>query len=154
MIEKAQKLMICNFFLVVLQGSNIGALQTVQLARSNYQFTLQSSELRNLPLQPNFANQQSKIKWRPSRVRNVLHSTADDDSIQQNINEQDDAGAELNFWGRSRKYIFRNKIDDGLTFKQRLAKMGVATVLSYGMVSNVSYAILVALSWYGFSAQV
>jgi hypothetical protein len=57
-------------------------------------------------------------------------------------------------WGSIKAYFTQGKKDDGLTFKQRLAKMGVATVLSYGMISNLSYAILVALAWYIFSAKV
>jgi hypothetical protein len=48
----------------------------------------------------------------------------------------------------------KNKDDDSLTFKQRLAKMGLAAVLSYGMVSNISYSISVSLAWYIFSSRV
>lgn len=44
--------------------------------------------------------------------------------------------------------------DDGLTFKQRLAKMGLATMLSYGWVSNMSYSVTVSVAWYIFSKQV
>jgi hypothetical protein len=43
--------------------------------------------------------------------------------------------------------------DDGLTFKQRLAKMGLATALSYGWVSNMSYSVTVSAAWYIFSKQ-
>jgi hypothetical protein len=44
--------------------------------------------------------------------------------------------------------------DDGLTFKQRIAKMGLATMLSYGWVSNMSYSVTVSIAWYIFSKQV
>ena len=36
--------------------------------------------------------------------------------------------------------------DDGLTFKQKLAKMGLSALLSYGFVSNMSYCITVSLA--------
>mgnify|MGYP005848597617 CR=1 FL=1 len=67
---------------------------------------------------------------------------------------QEDANATLKFWERLQNYMIQRKENDGLNFKQRLAKMGLSTVLSYGMISNLSYAILVSLSWYGFAAKV
>jgi hypothetical protein len=41
-----------------------------------------------------------------------------------------------------------------LTTRERLAKMGLSALLSYGWVSNMSYAVTLSLSWYGFSKQV
>ena len=38
------------------------------------------------------------------------------------------------------------KPDDGLTFKQRLAKAGLSVLLSYGFVSNMSYCVTVSLA--------
>ena len=54
------------------------------------------------------------------------------------------------------KSLFKNKEknDDGLTTKERLAKMGLSALLSYGWVSNMSYAVTLSLSWYGFSKKV
>jgi len=43
--------------------------------------------------------------------------------------------------------------DDGLTFKQKLAKMGLSALLSYGFVSNLSYCVTVSLAWFGFSKK-
>jgi hypothetical protein len=40
--------------------------------------------------------------------------------------------------------------DDGLTFRQRLAKAGLSVVLSYGFVSNMSYCVSVSVAWYIF----
>lgn len=40
-----------------------------------------------------------------------------------------------------------------LTFRQRLAKMGLAAMLSYGFVSNMSYAITVSCAWYIHNVQ-
>jgi len=54
---------------------------------------------------------------------------------------------------RLRKRLFPPKEDDGLTFKQKLAKAGLSVVLSYGWVSNVSYSISVSLAWFIFSKQ-
>jgi hypothetical protein len=44
--------------------------------------------------------------------------------------------------------------DDGMTSKQRLAKMGLDVILSYGFVQNVSYTITISLAWFLFSSQV
>jgi len=64
-------------------------------------------------------------------------------------------------WGNKLKSIFnRNKHDNnnggngGLTTRERLAKMGLSALLSYGWVSNMSYAVTLSLSWYGFSKKV
>mmetsp|Transcript_9649 Transcript_9649/g.19972 ORF Transcript_9649/g.19972 Transcript_9649/m.19972 type:complete len:262 (-) Transcript_9649:216-1001(-) len=42
---------------------------------------------------------------------------------------------------------------DGLTFRQKLAKMGLSVLLSYGFVSNMSYCVTVSLAWFGFSKK-
>jgi hypothetical protein len=39
-----------------------------------------------------------------------------------------------------------DKNDDGLSFKQKLAKMGLSVLLSYGFVSNMSYCVTVSLA--------
>jgi hypothetical protein len=80
---------------------------------------------------------------------NPEESKSDDNSKVDNEPMSNEQGS-----GRIKAYLMQGKKDDGLTFKQRLAKMGVATVLSYGMISNLSYAILVAFAWYTFSAKV
>jgi hypothetical protein len=43
---------------------------------------------------------------------------------------------------------------DGLSFKQRMGKMGMSVFLSYGWVSNMSYSVTVSLAWYIFSKRV
>lgn len=43
--------------------------------------------------------------------------------------------------------------DDGLNFKQKLAKAGLSVLLSYGFVSNMSYCVTVSLAWFGFSKK-
>lgn len=47
-----------------------------------------------------------------------------------------------------------DKNADGLSTRERLAKMGLSALLSYGWVSNMSYAVTLSLSWYGFSKKV
>lgn len=51
------------------------------------------------------------------------------------------------------KASMKSQEDDGLTFKQRLAKMGLSALLSYGFVSNMSYSVTVSLAWFGFSKK-
>lgn len=48
----------------------------------------------------------------------------------------------------------KNENADGLTTRERLGKMGLSALLSYGWVSNMSYAVTLSLSWYGFSKKV
>jgi len=49
--------------------------------------------------------------------------------------------------------IKSNDDGDSLTFKQKLAKMGLSVLLSYGFVSNMSYCVTVSLAWFGFSKK-
>lgn len=55
-------------------------------------------------------------------------------------------------WKKVKNYIRGS--NDGLTTKQRLAKLGLNAVLSYGWVSNMSYCVSVSLAWYIFSKRV
>jgi len=88
--------------------------------------------------------------------RNFNHdATTTCQSMADDSSSEGDNNKKQGLWARVKGYfLLKEKKDDGLTFKQRLAKMGVATVLSYGMISNLSYAILVALAWYGSSVKV
>lgn len=40
-----------------------------------------------------------------------------------------------------------------MTTRERLAKMGLATLLSYGLVSNINSCITVGISWFAFSKK-
>lgn len=66
---------------------------------------------------------------------------------------KEDATENLSRLQKFRQRLFPPKVDDGLTFRQRLAKAGLSVVLSYGWVSNVSYSITVSLAWYLFSKR-
>jgi hypothetical protein len=53
---------------------------------------------------------------------------------------------------RAKKYFsFKN---DGMTSRQRIAKMGLDAILSYGFIQNVSYTFTISLAWYLSSMQV
>jgi len=51
------------------------------------------------------------------------------------------------------KNFFTPKSADGLTTKQRLAKMGFSCLLSYGFVSNMSAMLFLSLAWFSFSKK-
>ena len=52
------------------------------------------------------------------------------------------------------KSIVQPKKDpSGLTTKEKLRKMGLAALLSYGFVSNMSYAITLSVSWFTHSKK-
>lgn len=72
-----------------------------------------------------------------------------------NIDDDNDGNEEekpVTLGQRLKQYFAKQ--DDGLTFRQRLAKLGLAVVLSYGFVSNMSYCVSVSAAWYIFSKRV
>jgi hypothetical protein len=79
-----------------------------------------------------------------------LKATSEDDADETPSESGKDGNT--SFPIRIRKLWIKDN-DDGLTARQKLAKMGLAAVLSYGWVSNVSYAICVSIAWYGFSKK-
>lgn len=86
-------------------------------------------------------------------------SSTEDSSSSESSPGEDRAASiatnkDLSLLQRLKKPFAKKEEDDGLTFRQRLAKMGLAAVLSYGMVSNISYSISVSLAWYIFSSRV
>lgn len=44
--------------------------------------------------------------------------------------------------------------EEQLSFRQKLAKAGLAVALSYGAVSNATYSVCMSIAWYGFSIKV
>ena len=108
------------------------------------------------PLQQYTLDCKQNKHWKKINDKRSFHVT----QLYQAATENEEEGevdandSKKDLWGRVKGYFLQNKNDGGLTFKQRLAKMGVATVLSYGMISNLSYAVLISLAWYGFSVQV
>lgn len=51
------------------------------------------------------------------------------------------------------KNLFTDKSAEGLTTKERIAKMGLSAFLSYGFVSNMSYCVCVSVAWFGFNKK-
>jgi len=83
--------------------------------------------------------------------------TTDADTNADSKNEEGDgsmtnSNKNTSFLSRIKSY-FTSKSDDGLTTRQRLAKLGFAVILSYGFVSNMSAMIFLSLAWFTFSAQ-
>jgi small basic protein len=89
-------------------------------------------------------------------------SATDDDDTDSTVADSTEAAtlasateeesSKLTFRERIKKLWWKND-DSSLTTRQRLAKMGLAAVLSYGWVSNVSYAVCISLAWFGFSKK-
>lgn len=89
----------------------------------------------------------------PPRPESSLLASIEDDSDPSPTSASADP-EKVGFGKRVGSYFKGSETDDGLTFRQRLAKMGLATVLSYGWISNTNAMILVSAAWYVFSAKV
>jgi len=95
------------------------------------------------------------------RLDSTLWSSTDDESASDG-GEGSAAGEESSEKAKKKSLAksFRdaltgiNKNDEGLTFRQKLGKMGLAAVLSYGWVSNMSYCVTVSIAWFIFSKRV
>mmetsp|Transcript_28954 Transcript_28954/g.78421 ORF Transcript_28954/g.78421 Transcript_28954/m.78421 type:complete len:272 (-) Transcript_28954:539-1354(-) len=94
-----------------------------------------------------------------SAVSLRLASSPGDDSLSAS-SEDDKPAAAVPTWKRILFFYKYNKDgtlkeeeDDSVTFKQKLAKMGLSALLSYGFVSNMSYCVTVSLAWFGFSKK-
>mmetsp|Transcript_12020 Transcript_12020/g.30467 ORF Transcript_12020/g.30467 Transcript_12020/m.30467 type:complete len:264 (-) Transcript_12020:149-940(-) len=111
------------------------------------------------------------LSCRRSHSYPILRSAAVDDesSSEESESKPEGGGGEVEaadaglapVWKR---IVFFNKYnkdgtpksqeeEDGLTFRQKLAKMGLSVLLSYGFVSNMSYCVTVSLAWFGFSKK-
>lgn len=118
---------------------------------------------RPLSIQPSNVNKLSRHQlsvWRPRQAlpSSALYSsesssTSDNDASTPEEGEEEESSTKLTFRERWAK-AFPKKKGDELPLRQRLAKMGLACVLSYGFVSNMNYAITTGLSWFVFSKRV
>ena len=77
----------------------------------------------------------------------------EDEAVPVEVEVTDDGGEPKTGFLARIKASMKSQEDDGLTFKQRLAKMGLSALLSYGFVSNMSYSVTVSLAWFGFSKK-
>mmetsp|Transcript_3694 Transcript_3694/g.6315 ORF Transcript_3694/g.6315 Transcript_3694/m.6315 type:complete len:238 (-) Transcript_3694:218-931(-) len=73
-------------------------------------------------------------------------STGEEEELGSYSNQNKSVLTKIKDW-------FLGTKDDGLTAKQRLAKMGLAALLSYGWISNLSYAVSLSLAWFLFSRK-
>jgi hypothetical protein len=79
----------------------------------------------------------------------------DSEAEMSEVEEEEDAYAiasKLTLFERIKKGF--GPQNDGLSFRQRMGKMGMSVFLSYGWVSNMSYSVTVSLAWYIFSKRV
>jgi len=108
-----------------------------------------------------------KHKQSSSRTTQSISFAASSDSTGSVNNDNEEDGdddytktvsisPEVPLWKRVvffYKYKKTDDDDDGLTFRQKLAKMGLSALLSYGFVSNMSYCVSIGLAWFGFSKK-
>jgi len=105
-----------------------------------------------------------------TRIGSVLHMSADDEALDNKEGGEEPTNSlvhvdevsitdEPSRLQKIRQRFFPStqqaqpKSEDGLTFRQKLAKLGLSVALSYGWVSNVSYSVTVSLAWYIFSKR-
>ena len=96
--------------------------------------------------------------WTPSQVlpSSALYSSESSDDDETSTTPQDEESGsttKLTFRERWAK-IFPQNEGEKLPFRQRLAKMGLACVLSYGFVSNMNAGITTGLAWFVFAKRV
>jgi hypothetical protein len=121
---------------------------------------------RSIPFQSERVSSQQHPMGQTPLLFATSSSSLDND-LNESDNESDNHGDEpvvvagsgsssgrVSRWWQSVRSAYTNGSSDGLTFRQRLAKMGLATVLSYGWVSNMSYGVTVSTAWYIFSKRV
>eukprot|EP00525_Craspedostauros_australis_P008964 CAMPEP_0198118244 /NCGR_PEP_ID=MMETSP1442-20131203/20873_1 /TAXON_ID= /ORGANISM="Craspedostauros australis, Strain CCMP3328" /LENGTH=249 /DNA_ID=CAMNT_0043776467 /DNA_START=68 /DNA_END=817 /DNA_ORIENTATION=- len=75
------------------------------------------------------------------------------DSSDTSGDDEEGGSTGDSFLTRWRKRLFPPQPDDGLSTRQRLAKLGLSVLLSYGCVSNFSSAIAVSCAWFTFNKQ-
>jgi len=94
---------------------------------------------------------------RQSPLFALANDAADDDDDDEaeavEVEVVDDGDGETKGFLARIRASMKSQEDDGLTFKQRVAKMGMSALLSYGFVSNMSYSVTVSLAWFGFSKK-
>lgn len=105
------------------------------------------------------ANYPSLLTTNVCRAPTKLRSQEEDESEteeesslseeESSLSEVEETVESLNRWQRlKRKIIPSNSEFEGLTFRQKLTKAGLSVLLSYGWVSNASFAVTFSLAWY------
>jgi len=102
---------------------------------------------------------QQEASWRKIRtgfprtsLSSSLGAAADGDTDDKNDSEpSNDNGEKRNLLGRFKGN--KNEEDDGLSFREKLAKGGLSLAMTYGSVSNFNYSISLSIAWYLFSKR-
>ena len=129
--------------------SPITAATTARYPRS---FTIQPTYVKNVLL-PFFLLPSSAL------LSSASSSSIDDDADTSDADastpseEKEVSASKLTFRERWEK-AFPKREGDELPFRQRLAKMGLACVLSYGFVANMNAGITTGLAWFAFAKRV
>jgi len=84
-------------------------------------------------------------------LESAFSSTDGEDSGEIFSVEEETRGQQKSLLDRI-KNMYKPK-EDGLTFRERLKKLGLSVLLSYGFVSNMSYCVSVSLAWFGFTKK-
>lgn len=92
--------------------------------------------------------EQSDVTQEAASSKEAESTPIDASAVNGDTNASNDI--QLSFWQRVQKYT---RPKDDLTFRQRLAKMGLNCALSYGFVSNMSYCVSVSAAWFIFSKR-
>mmetsp|Transcript_1491 Transcript_1491/g.3176 ORF Transcript_1491/g.3176 Transcript_1491/m.3176 type:complete len:176 (-) Transcript_1491:47-574(-) len=122
-------------------------------------FLQQSQQFRVTHVSPFLDSNLVGYQRSPSTVSSLFAATSGDESSSLSSSSSEDkaaAAAAVPTWKRALLFYKYNEDgslksksdpeDDGLTFKQKLAKMGLSALLSYGFVSNLSYCVTVSLA--------
>ena len=110
----------------------------------------------------------SNIRYKYSSLRRshdqkISQDNDDDNKMIPNIN-QGDVSPPLSLWKKIKNKLVmddtttttttNDNATDTLTTSQRLAKMGLSALLSYGFVSNMSLSATVSVAWFSFNKKV
>lgn len=132
---------------------NLGGCQATTIRRTAVRTAPYSCDLHYRP-------RQSSLFMTNNNDNEDSSPSEDDDAVSGGkVDEKDEAVTteitteEISRIQKFRRRLFPPKEDDGLTFRQKLAKLGLSVALSYGWVSNVSYSVTVSLAWYIFSKR-
>lgn len=79
----------------------------------------------------------------------IAEDVSEDDASEKN--NRIETEKDQNRFQQLKARLYPKEEEDGLTFRQKLAKAGLSVVLSYGWVSNLSYCVSVSIAWYIFT---
>ena len=117
---------------------------TIDSYTHHYSPLIRFSRSTNLNLLP---HQQNPLSSKYHKLYESSLSTPEDDSNLE-------PSLTTSKWTKIKaKLGFKEKNEEKIPFRQKLSKMGLSAVLSYGFVSNLSYCVTVSLAWYIHSSR-